>query len=31
MVFEAIRNIIKSYHHRQHKKYTVRDSVKEVV
>ena len=31
VVFEATRCIIKLYHHRQHKKYTVRDSIKEVV
>ena len=31
VVFEAIGYIIKLYHHRQHKKYTVRDSIKEVV
>ena len=31
VVFEAIGYIIKLYHHRQHKKYTVRDSINEVV
>ena len=31
VVFEATRYIIKLYHHRQHKKYTVRGSIKEVV
>ena len=31
VVFEATRYVIKLYHHRQHKKYTVRDIIKEVV
>ena len=31
VVFEATRYIIKLYHNRQHKKYTVRESIKEVV
>ena len=31
VVFEATHYMMKLYHHRQHKKYTVRDSIKEVV
>ena len=31
VVFEVTRYIIKLYHHRQHRKYTVRDSIKGVV